>query len=52
MRNPKRSHRTLRRVMAFASGAILLQAGTCAVDTNALLTDIVNLTINALLSGL
>jgi len=42
----------MRRATVFTSGAMLLQAGGCAIDTNALLGQGVNLVINAVLNGL
>lgn len=43
--------RILRRVVALASGAMLLQASGCTIDQT-LLTEFVNLTVEALLTAL
>jgi len=50
--NKKKTMYWLKRVTAVASGATLLQAGGCAVDTEALVAQIVPQLLNALLSGL
>lgn len=44
--------RWARRLAVFAGGATLLQAGGCAIDTEALLGQIVTLILNALVSGI
>ena len=48
----KRYARWIKRVTVFASGATLLQAEGCAIDTDALVAQILPQVLNALFGGL